>query len=387
MVEGTCLPWFDEEIRAAEALRLTLLEVILRMTDTAMAERARSQEQQELLIAELNHRVRNILNLIRGLISQSRHDARDIASFTETVDGRINALALAHDAITRENWAPSSLSELVQTEAKAYLSDKAQRLVVEGDDALIAPEAFSVLALVIHELLTNSVKYGSLCDSRGQVRIALARGDAGDLAIAWRESGGPPVQTPTRRGFGSLIVERSIPHELKGSAAVRFAPGGLEADFVVPARYVSTAIARAQALPPVGASVPASHGRVPHRVLLVEDNMIIALDTEENLLALGVIEVTLAGSNDAALASIDGATPDFALLDFNLGGETSEPTARALDSRGVPFAFATGYGEVDGMTAGYRHSVGVVQKPYCPDHPPAGPGLTGSEQRLFRSGD
>ena len=372
VVEGTSLPWSEEDVRAAEALRVTLLEVILRMTDSAMAERARSQEQQELLIAELNHRVRNILTLIRGLISQSRHDARDIASFAETVDGRITALGLAHDAITRENWAPSSLADLIKTEAKAYLSAKAQRVLVQGDDALIAPEAFSVLALVIHELLTNSVKYGSLCDNRGQVRIALTRGDpggdpGGDLAITWRESGGPPVKPPTRRGFGSLIIERSIPHELKGSAAVRFAPGGLEADFVVPARFVSTSAARGGASLRVGAPIPASPGRVPHRVLLVEDNMIIALDTEENLRALGVAEVVVASSNDAALVSIDGATPDFALLDFNLGGETSEPTARALDGRGVPFAFATGYGEVDGMTTGYRHSVGVLQKPYSTD--------------------
>ena len=364
VVEGTCLPWSDEEIRAAEALRLTLLEVILRMTDTAMAERARSQAQQELLIAELNHRVRNILNLIRGLINQSRHDAHDIASFTETVDGRINALALAHDAITRENWTPSSLSELVQVETQAYLSDKAQRVVVQGEDALIAPEAFLVLALVIHELLTNSVKYGSLGNNRGQVRIALARDAAGDLMIAWRESGGPPVMAPTRRGFGSLIVERSIPHELKGGAAVRFEPGGLEADFVVPARYVSIATARVDHSPPINAPVLANHGPVPRRVLLVEDNMIIALDTEENLLELGVGEVIMTSSNDAALASIEGSLPDFALLDFNLGGETSEATARALERLGVPFAFATGYGDVAKKTAGYVHSVGVLQKPY-----------------------
>ena len=93
--------------------------------------------------------------------------------------------------------------------------------------------------------------------------------------------------------------------------------------------------------------------------------MIIAIDTEENLLALGVGEVILASSNDTALAAIDGNLPDFALLDFNLGGETSEPIARTLDGRGVPFAFATGYGKVEGMTANYRHSVGVLQKPYA----------------------
>ena len=95
--------------------------------------------------------------------------------------------------------------------------------------------------------------------------------------------------------------------------------------------------------------------------------MIIAIDTEENLLALGVGEVILASSNDAALMAIDGNLPDFALLDFNLGGETSEPIARALDAQGVAFAFATGYGEVEGMTSSYRNSVGVLHKPYSKD--------------------
>ena len=287
-----------------------------------------------------------------------------LRTFTETIGGRIHALALAHDAITRENWAPISLTELIQTEAKAYLSDKADRLVIEGEDALIAPEAFSVVALVIHELLTNSVKYGSLCDSRGQVRLGLSTTAEGKLVMAWRESGGPAVQAPKRRGFGSLIVERSIPHELKGEAAIRFELGGLEADFTLPARFVSKAPARSAAQSAASEAIPTNPGRLPHRVLLVEDNMIIAIDTEENLLALGVGEVVLASSNDAALAAIDGNLPDFGLLDFNLGGETSEPIARALDSRGVPFAFATGYGEVEGMTGTYAHSVGVLQKPY-----------------------
>ncbi len=107
--------------------------------------------------------------------------------------------------------------------------------------------------------------------------------------------------------------------------------------------------------------------RLPKSILLVEDNMMIALDTEETLLSLGVARVDTASSNDAALAIIDGAAPEFALLDFNLGGETSEPIARVLDQRGVPFAFATGYGEVEALTDEYAHSVCILQKPYSRD--------------------
>ena len=366
VVDGKSLPWSEDELRAAESLRITLLEVILRITDAAMAERARAQEQQELLIAELNHRVRNILNLIRGLISQSRHESTDIATFTDTIGGRIGALALAHDSITRENWAPSSIAELIAIEAKAYLNDKAGRIQVNGDDALVAPEAFSVLALVLHELMTNSVKYGAMCDHHGRVEIDLARNALGDLTIAWRENGGPPVKAPKRRGFGSLIVERSIPHELQGKADVRYQLAGLEADFTLPARHIRDCTAASRTAPVIPAP-PSSGADPPRRVLLVEDNMIIALDTEENLIALGVEEVLMAGSNDAALAIIENGVPEFALLDFNLGGETSEPTARALDQRGVPFAFATGYGEVESMIGKYAHNPAVLQKPYSKD--------------------
>ena len=121
--------------------------------------------------------------------------------------------------------------------------------LVEHFDAMIALEVFSVVALVIHELLTNSVKYGSLCDSRGQVRMTLTPTADSGLSIAWREVGGPAVQAPKRRGFGSLIVERSIPHELKGTAEVHYELGGLEADFTLPARHVSAAPARSPSPP------------------------------------------------------------------------------------------------------------------------------------------
>lgn len=105
-------------------------------------------------------------------------------------------------------------------------------------------------------------------------------------------------------------------------------------------------------------------GPVPRRVLLVEDNIVVALDTEEHLLSLGVVAVNRVDNSTAALASLDASMPDFALLDYNLGEETSEAIACALEARGVPFAFATGYGEVDGMIEKYPRTVGVLQKPY-----------------------
>lgn len=366
-VSGASAPWSDAERHIAESLRVTLLEVILRLTDDAMQDRTRAQEQQELLIAELNHRVRNILNLIRSLINQSRHEARDVAAFADLIGGRIGALAAAHDNITKENWAPASVRDLVEAEAQAYLSGKADRLTIEGEDVLIAPEAYTVLALVIHEMMTNSAKYGALCDRSGTLTLALSRGPKGDLDIAWRERDGPPVKPPERRGFGTMIIEKSIPFELKGQADIRYRLAGVEADFTIPARYV-TGAATGRAKDKRAAAVkdfnPA--GRMPDHVLVVEDSMIIAMDTEDCLRQLGVQVVSVSGSVSSALDTIADDKPEFAILDYNLGSESSEPVARKLRELEIPFYFATGYGEANGALT-ESGALGILKKPYGRD--------------------
>lgn len=371
-IEGRSDDWTADELQIAEALRVTLLEIILRMTDEASRERARAQEKQELLISELNHRVRNILNLIRSLVSQSQHDALSVAGFAEIIGGRISALASAHDNITRENWAPAPLSALFETELAAYLNEKRERFNICGDEVLVKPEAYTVLALVAHELVTNSAKYGSLCDRTGQLDVTFERNDFGDLKILWRERGGPPVKPPTRRGFGSTIIERSIPYELKGEANLRFKLSGLEADFLVPQRYI---VSVSQSVPSAGnqpsiedaraeqALLAAARDQLPGHVLLVEDSMIIALDTEENLKQLGVSSIDLASSVGGALAAIERHVPDFAIVDFNLGAESSEPVARELKKRGVRFVLATGYAEMEDQIEQLGADA-LLRKPY-----------------------
>lgn len=365
-VTGQSAGWTSEECGIAESLRITLLEVILRLTDEAVQSRARAQEQQELLIAELNHRVRNILNLIRSLISQSRHEATDIASFSSLIGGRIAALATAHDHITRDHWSPSSLRELIEAEAHAYLGGKEDRITIEGDDVLVAPEAYTVLALVIHEMMTNSVKYGALCDSSGSVSLTLSRDGHDDLVIAWRERGGPPVQAPERRGFGSTLIERSIPYELKGDAQVRYRLSGVEADFTIPARFLKPAPPRERKTADESGqshTMERAGGSIPEHVLVVEDSMIIAMDTEDSLRSLGVKTVTTAGSVAGALESIAKDPPQFAVLDYNLGNENSDPVAAKLKALGVPFVLATGYGELADKLEEHG-AMGLLKKPY-----------------------
>ena len=365
-VEGRSSPWTAGELQVADGLRVTLLEIILRLTDEAVRERAKSQAQQELLIAELNHRVRNILNLIRGLISQSKREAQSIEDFSDIVGGRISSLASAHDNITKGNWSSAPLRELIETEAHAYLSGAEDRVTLTGPAAQIAPEAYTVLALVIHEMMTNSAKYGSLSDGSGVLDIGVRKNADSSLQLTWRERGGPPVKPPTRRGFGSTIVERSIPFELGGEAKVEYKLSGLEAEFCIPSRHVTWSgkgHAKSDAMRAAGDVSNTMPTSVPQSILLVEDSMIIALDTEDCLKELGVPRVTVESSVAGALASLDKHEPELAILDYNLGKESSERVAETLAQRGIPFWLATGYGEMAERVEelGAR---GLLTKPY-----------------------
>ncbi len=365
-VEGRAEKWSAAEIDIAESLRVTLLEIILRLTDEAVTERSKAQRQQELLIAELNHRVRNILNLIRGLISQSRGDARDIESFVDIVGGRISSLASAHDNITRGNWSPAPFSELLETEANAYLAGKKDRLHLSGPEAMIAPEAYTVLSLVIHEMITNSAKYGSLSDQAGKLAVEVSQNPEGNFCLDWCETGGPPVKPPQRRGFGSTIIERSIPYDLGGSAEIDYRLEGVVARFCIPGRYVEWGARGDDGFTAPRKRMETRLENPPASVLLVEDSMIIALDAEDCLRELGVETVRTESSVATALDALSKARPALAILDYNLGKENSEPVAEKLREMGVPFWLATGYGEMADRLEKLGAS-GLLTKPYGKD--------------------
>lgn len=361
MVRGRSEPWTEAEVQAAEMLRVTLLEVVLHLTGLTEREARIAAEKQDVLIAELNHRVRNILGLIRGLIAQSRTTAADVETFASVLGDRVHALARAHDQITAKNWEPGSLETLILTEAGAYLGAGAKRVSVHGPAILLQPAAFSTVALVIHELMTNAAKYGALSGTRGHVTIEWLQQAGNDVELTWREAGGPPVLPPTRRGFGTTIIESSIPHEIGGKVTLQYLVAGVRARLTLPAQQV---VADHQpvvgSVPPTAALPPAG---VSGCVLLVEDNLIIALDAEEMLRALGATEVAVASNVADALRLIEDTTPSFALLDVNLGSEMSWPVAARLRALGVPYIFATGYGTGIDYPPGDSLTV-TVTKPY-----------------------
>ncbi|WP_156840216.1 HWE histidine kinase domain-containing protein [Novosphingobium aquimarinum] len=364
---GYSKPWTTEEIQTAESLRVTLLEVVLRLADAANNEREEAAKRQDTLIAELNHRVRNILNLIRGLVSQSKDGASTIDEFAELIGSRIYALARAHDQVTRTDWSPSSLYQLIRTETEAYANESIDRVQINGPDAMIAPTAFTTLALVVHELMTNSCKYGALSDSSGKVHVTISHDSDGALDIDWHESDGPTVRAPTHRGFGSTIIERTIPHELGGRADVSYAPAGLHAAFHLPGRHVAAYDSPTPS--PSNTTVQDAETRA-HELdlfggiaLIVEDNVIIAMEAEDLLREYGFRDCQIVGSVQSARSIIDTGKVSFAMLDINLGKETSEDIAELLTEKGTPFILASGYGDRS-TTANRFPSVPVITKPY-----------------------
>jgi light-regulated signal transduction histidine kinase (bacteriophytochrome)/CheY-like chemotaxis protein len=366
-VEGHAQPFAAAEIRVAETLRATLIEVVLRLADEAAAERRQSTARQEMLIAELNHRVRNILGVIRGLIRQSQPESEEVKDFVKLVDGRIHALARAHNQITDDHWGPAPLAAMIDAEAAAFAATRESAIISKGAPVLLNPQAYSTMALVIHELVTNSTKYGSLSGD-GEVQIDWSRDHAGDLVLVWQEVGGPPVSPPKRKGFGTTIVNRSVPYDLGGRASIDYAADGVRAEFVIPARHVSEP--KSYGGPEIRIPRPAVSSQHPinpallerKSVLLVEDSLIIALDAEDILNRFGAA-VSTASTPEAAHNILDQERVDFAILDINLGDQTSFGVADRLAELGIPFFFASGYGEQASLPMDHR-SMSVVQKPY-----------------------
>ncbi|MEM6902231.1 MAG: HWE histidine kinase domain-containing protein, partial [Pseudomonadota bacterium] len=328
--------------------------------------------QQSVSPAVLNHRVRNILNLIRNLITQSQVGAETVHDFTQIVGGRIHALAHAHDLITKRNWNAASLNDLIQIETRAYLGSKADRVHAHGVDAMIEPHAFTTIALVLHELITNSSKHGALCDSLGQVSIQSWAEPDGTLNLEWREKGGPKVKPPLLMSFGTTIIERSIPFELNGTADLQFLPEGVYARFSIPSSYldIQHATPLGPARPETGSLTTrldqgdqAARQRLLKRVLLVEDSMLIAMGTEQHLDKLGAERVFLTANNSDGIRYVEREHPTLCILDINLDGDVSTPVAEALVAANIPFVLATGYGSADGFLSKFP-KVPLITKPY-----------------------
>ncbi|WP_018700711.1 HWE histidine kinase domain-containing protein [Amorphus coralli] len=361
-VRAQSQPWTESEREIAEEARAAMVEIVLRQNELMAEERRKSDVRQRMLNQELNHRVKNILAIIKSLVGHPVDQQQKLADYVEALKGRLQALSFAHDQVVRGDGG-GMLVDLLDAELSPYRSPTtATRL--DGPGLWLDGRAFSVLALVLHELATNSAKYGALSQPGGELLVSWQLDQDGDCTIDWREVGGPPVEAPSRSGFGSALINRSIPYDLGGRSSVDYAESGVRAELVIPARFVEPTLepGRSDGTRSTIEAAPASLSEHV-RVLLVEDHMLIAMDVEASLEDHGLSGVMTTASSAEALEKLRTTPPDVAVLDVNLGEETSIPVAQELARRGIPFVFATGYGDGSMIPSDFA-AVPVVRKPY-----------------------
>ena len=202
-----------------------------------ITERKRAEDTQRLLLAELDHRVKNTLANVQAIAMQTLSATADPASFVESFNGRIRALGRAHTLLTRSSWQGADLATLIKDQLTVDVGDVDNRVSCVGPQVQLEPQTALHLGLVLHELGTNARKHGSLSQPRGNLATVWSittDGELPELRLRWVESNGPLVVAPAKRGFGSILIERSLQHALGGDARLDFAPSGVICEIRLP---------------------------------------------------------------------------------------------------------------------------------------------------------
>lgn len=337
---------------------ITLMGIVQDVTQLHQEE-----EQRIQALAELDHRVKNVLSAVQSLAQQTARRTSSLDAFLQAFTGRLKAMASANELLTAARWRGAAIDHLASAELGALAPGQTSW---EGPELFLTPRAANALSLALHELATNAVKFGALSTESGHVRLTWACRTEGGFEMTWTETGGPTVSPPQRRGFGCTLLEQVTGRELNGEAHVDYRPGGVVARLVAGAAAVAE---RPEVVPEVPAArvtetVATSRGPASlkgARVLIVEDAVLLALELETGLSDAGATVVGPAYELEEALALLDQPI-DAAVLDANLNGHSVTPVAEVLSKRGVPFVFATGYGETGGAPGGF--DAPVIRKPY-----------------------
>jgi two-component sensor histidine kinase len=335
-----------------------------------MASIDREDDRRETLVAELDHRIKNVLAAVQSLALQSARRAASLDGFLKTFTGRLKAMASAHALLTATRWRGADIRNIAAAELGGLAPGQTRW---EGPDLLLTARAANALSLALHELATNAIKFGALSVDGGRVDVRWRERAGGGLELEWVESDGPVVPTPTRTGFGSTLLEKVTGRELGGSVRIDFKREGVRAVLTASAAALAHRAGPPDAQPKAepaaavqGESVGAANlDQAPRitglRLLIVEDALLLTLELESGLQEAGAQIMGSAADLDEAMRMVD-LPIDAAVLDANLNGVSVLPVAEALRARGVPFVFATGYG--DSKMAPQGFGAPIIRKPY-----------------------
>ena len=314
--------------------------------------RQQAEETQHLLVGELNHRVKNTLASVQAIVQQTLRSTKNPMDFTASFTGRIQSMAKVHSLLSGTAWKGADLRDVIRDQLKFGPVDKS-RLTAWGPPVSLGPQTTQHLAMMVHELGTNSSKYGALSAPQGWVTVSWTVEDS-MLRLKWVEQGGPPVRAPIRRGFGTTLIELSAQGE-GGRARMSIETSGIvwEIEFPLPELDASAAPSMASSAQlndsALKEGAPKRVDQRPlilagRRLLVIEDEPLVALDLVAGLEEAGAEIVGSAGTVEEALQLIESASIDAVLLDANLRGRPVDDLAAALTRKNVPFVFVTGYG-------------------------------------------
>lgn len=235
-------PTIPQDFLKAENMGLRLLleqagidaKALLAQSGIEAREREAADTLQKLILEELHHRIKNTLATVSAIASQSLRNATSVDEGRLAIEGRLIALGRAHDLLLQARWASASLPHIVRGATDPYQSQTAAHFSIDGPDIRISSAAVIAVAMMLNELCTNATKFGALSVPAGRVAIAWAiTADAQHLRLTWDESGGPAVQAPTRRSFGTRLIE-TLGRQLNGEPEMSYAPTGFSYALTVP---------------------------------------------------------------------------------------------------------------------------------------------------------
>jgi PAS domain S-box-containing protein len=337
-----------------------------------ITDRKRAEKLQRVLNDELAHRVKNTLAMVQAMASQSLVRAKSPADFVSSFTGRIQALAKAHTLLTKTSMQGADVMELVREQVLIGAPNDS-RISCSGPLLTLDAQAAVHLALLLHELATNARKHGALSVPTGRLAVTWqVRTNGGcSLLLSWKESNGPKVSAPSAHGFGRTLIEQTV-RAHGGEASVDYRTDGLTCEIKLPlpetARPgigIDAAPLKTSGGPSLLAALDDRRTLQGKRILVIEDEPLVAMDMESTLTAAGCEVVGPAATLERAKLLIEESNCDAALLDVNLAGQPVDQLATLLTRNNLPFAFVTGYGR-EALPSGFRGAV-VLGKPFAAD--------------------
>lgn len=334
-----------------------------------ITERKRADELRRMLTGELSHRVKNMLATVQAIATQTLRRSSNPKDFVDSFGGRIQSMSRVHSQLSDNEWRGAQLHEIVRHQIQDGPIDET-RVTASGPDVRLDARIVPQVAMMLHELGTNSIKYGALSNATGTVAVTWTIG-MNALHMLWKEQGGPVVRAPIKRGLGSTLIERSA-KGAGGAAHMLIDASGIS--WEIKLEFPQTADTKSnsglaaadtkRALSLETSIRPAGKPLDGNRFLVIEDEPLVAMEIVDLLEDAGALVVGTTGNAADALKLIDSTRPTAVLLDGNLHGQPVDKIAAALTRKGVPFAYVSGYGR-ESLPVAFATPT-LLSKPFSP---------------------